>query len=72
MKKYVVFVQLDLAGDKFGEYSGVEHEDWVDAKHEMDEALEHDDIYHAWIREEERENGKTYCDLKDLIRRYKE
>lgn len=66
MKKYVVHVQLDLAGDKFGEYSGIQHDEWIDARHELEEALEHDDIYHAWIREEEYEDGKTYVNLSNL------
>ena len=66
MKKYVVYVQLDLAGDKFGEYSGIEHDDWVDARHELEEALSHDDVYHAWIREEDHEGNRIFINLRDL------
>lgn len=53
MIKYVVWVQMDLAGDKFGEYTGIKHDEYCDAVREMKEALSNDDIYHAWIREEE-------------------
>lgn len=64
--KYVVYVQLDLEGDKFGEFSGIEHDDWIDAKHELEEALNHDEIYHGWIREEEHEDNRTFVNLSDL------
>ena len=51
--KYVVYVQLDIEGDKCGEYSGTKHEEYCDAYKELKEALEDDSIYHGWIREEE-------------------
>lgn len=53
IKKYVVYVQLDREGDKFGAYTGIEHDEYCDAVKEMKEALSEDEVYHAWIREEE-------------------
>lgn len=52
MRKYVVYVQRDLEGDDCGPYTGIEHDDMWDAERERDRALDDDNIWHAWIREE--------------------